>query len=230
MKKGFIFDSDGLLFKTQLEFHAAAESRVLAREGIHISPQEISDRFAGILTKQVFKELAPNCDAEELCIRKWDIMHQLLEERQLEALPGMLEICAILKFSNIPICIASAAPRSWIKLCLKTVVHKRGIKRDPEITSFGQVFGDNYISAEECTKGKPDPEIIFKAIEKVDPDNQVTDWYMVGDGESDVGCALNAKIKVLYLSAENETLDCIDELKRFRTSQELADHILFITN
>ncbi len=230
MKKGLIFDNDGMLVKTQTEFHATAESLVLAEIGIKIRPEDISSRFAGILTKEVFKELAPDFDADELCQRKWGTMYQLLDEKPLEALPGMLEICALLKFDNTPICIASAAPKHWIKLCMDTVVQKRGLRQDESITTFGQIFGDNYISAEECKRGKPMPDIIFKAIKKVDPEHSVEDWYMVGDGESDVECAINAGIKALYLSPDNDKFDKFCDVKRFTTSQDLANHILFITS
>lgn len=202
MKVGFIFDLDGLLVNTQLPFHAEAESRVLKEVDTEVSPASISNRFAGISTKKVFNTLAPLQDSDELVKRKWEIMNELVAEQPLEAIPYMLDLCEFLKENRVPICIASASPRSWIELCLQQPVHQSRPPFYNNIVNYGQIFGENYVSAEECSEGKPSPAIIYKAIDKCKV-RYVDFWFMVGDGESDVESALNASIGAMFYAPGN---------------------------
>lgn len=89
------------------------------------------------------------------------------------------------------------------------------------------VFGDNYVSAEECENGKPAPDVFLLGKDTLaipDPDN-VIDWTVVGDGESDVAGGLAAGMKVLFLSNDNKSFDTHPNVKRFPNSIRLANHI-----
>jgi len=114
-KIGYVFDLDGTLVDTQTPFHAAAECNVLFNNGISIRPEEISERFAGIPTRQVFKELAPHLDPEVMVAEKWREMDDLLRLNELRILDsGIADILEMLQERKVPMAIASASPRSWI--------------------------------------------------------------------------------------------------------------------
>ncbi|MEI6378251.1 MAG: HAD family phosphatase [Candidatus Falkowbacteria bacterium] len=223
MKYGFIFDLDGTLIDTQLLFHAKAESIIFSQHGLNFEPAEISARYAGISTRKIFEDLLPQQDADRLVRQKWEIMDQLVRINPPIALPGMLEVCRFLKSRSIPIIIASASPRSWIKLCLGQPVNTNNRCS----LNLLDVFGDNYVSAEECENGKPAPDVFLLGKDTLaipDPDN-VIDWTVVGDGESDVAGGLAAGMKVLFLSNDNKSFDTHPNVKRFPNSIRLANHI-----
>jgi beta-phosphoglucomutase-like phosphatase (HAD superfamily) len=56
MIKAVIFDMDGVISDTQ-KLHSKVESDILSRFGINISPDEITFRYAGVKTKEFFKDL-----------------------------------------------------------------------------------------------------------------------------------------------------------------------------
>lgn len=123
-KKCFIFDMDGTVFNTQTDFHAKAEATILEEVcKIKVRPEEISDRFAGLATRKVFQELAPDFDANPLITLKWEMIHQLAKEKDIPYLPGMLELILFLENKGIPIGIGSASPKHWIEVCLKKNIH-----------------------------------------------------------------------------------------------------------
>ncbi len=228
-RHGYVFDLDGLLVNTQTPFHACAECQVLKEYGITMQPEELSARFAGRSVREVFAELAPDQNPDELVRRKWALMPELLARKQIEALPEMLELCRDLNEVGIPIAIASASPASWIRLCLQTRLDVEG-----EINTFGQIFGDRYVSAEDCKRPKPAPDVFLAAqalaISHADPKAEVRQWFAVGDGESDVLAGIAAKMHILFLSESNQEFDDRRSLvNRCATSNILASTIRAIT-
>lgn len=218
MPYGFIFDLDGLLIDTQLPFHAVAESMIFDKYGLHLLPEEISERYAGISTSKIFNELLPQENATELVKEKWEIMSSLVKFHPPVPLPGMLEVCQFLKTKQAPIIIASASPAFWIELCLDQPLSGG---------SFRNVFENNFVSAEECKNGKPAPDVFLLAKEKLvtnGVDNKIK-WFVVGDGESDVRGGLAAEMDVLYLSSSNKNYDTNNCVKRFSDSYRLANYI-----
>ena len=56
MLQAVIFDMDGVISDTQ-KLHSQVESELLARYGIHFSPDEITATYAGVRTRDFFAEL-----------------------------------------------------------------------------------------------------------------------------------------------------------------------------
>ncbi|MCX6793376.1 MAG: HAD family phosphatase [Candidatus Falkowbacteria bacterium] len=220
MSYGFIFDLDGLLIDTQLPFHALAESMIFDKYGLHLLPEEISERYAGISTRKIFSELLPNEKADDLVKEKWEIMSSLVKAKAPVALPGMFEVCQFLKAKQVPIIIASASPAFWIELCLDQLINNSE-------HNFREVFENNFVSAEECKNGKPAPDVFLLAKErliKAGADEKIK-WFVVGDGESDLMGGLAAEMDVLYLSSTNFNHDENERVKRFSDSVSLASYI-----
>ncbi len=227
MKYGFIFDLDGLLVDTQLPFHATAESMIFAQHGLNLKPDVISQRYAGISTRKIFDELLPQENVDILVRQKWEIMSQLLKTNSLVALPGMLEVCHFLKSREVPIIIASASPKSWIQLCLNQPMVDLKLASNCYVLNFSNVFGDNFVSAEECRNGKPAPDVFLLAKNRLSVHNlsEVIKWVVIGDGASDVVGGLAAGMEVLFLSDVNTDFDSNQRVKRFSDSMQLADYI-----
>ncbi len=227
VKCAFIFDLDGTLVDTQLPFHAKVESEILAKHNVRITPEELSERYAGRSTREIFFELLPNHDPDELVKEKWYMLYGLLRFDLLSALPQMLETCLALKANGIPICIASASPQAWIEMCIDKMISI--FEEDYLLMSkFRNIFGKRSVSAEECLKPKPAPDVFLLAKKELalrDPKDEI-EWYVVGDGEADVIGGLAAGMKVLYLSATKRKYDRHPSVTRFTNSRALAKYII----
>ena len=228
---GFLFDMDGFLFNTQTSFHAKAESIVCSEHNVIVLPEEISKRFAGISTKQVFTELVPGCNPEELNSRKWDIMREMLETEQLELLSGIAFMCHTLHARNMPFAIASASPRWWIEKCLsKQVSFSSSVfsaEYSPDAKTLGYYFNTRYVSAEECDKGKPAPDVFLKAKKLLeDETGPRSRWIVAGDGRSDVYAGIAAGMEVIYLAGDDSLFNAHTKVTSWRTSEMVVKQVL----
>lgn len=233
-KIGFLFDMDGLLFDTQTPFHALAESMVCANHGLCVESQSISALFAGISTRKVFQELLPDEDPELMMQEKWEIIQNLLKTNTLTALDGIPYLCEILRRADIPTAIASASPKFWIKQCLSTKVDLSSRFFSSTFYPFPTIklsyyFGERYVSAEDCSRGKPNPEVFLKAKDLlVSQYGDCKQWFIVGDGRSDVLAGIAADIPVIYLSEKDREFDsfysvtrCISSVHMVKTIKQL---------
>lgn len=226
-RNSFIFDLDGLVVDTQTPFHAEAECKVLKEYcNVKITPEQISERFAGIPTKKVFKELAPNFDSNLLVREKWRTMLEILDSQELCCMPGMYELIFELHKKGFEISIGSASPKYWISKCLKEArPHNYHYFEDMKLIDM---FGYRYYSAEECLNPKPAPDIFLKAHHEMFEGTKLETkcTYVLGDGASDVKAGLAAKMKVIYLSGTNTEFDQNKNVIRFGTSVEVSNYVL----
>ena len=189
-KQGWIFDLDGTLVKTQKEFHAPAEAAVLAQYGIAVRPEEISRRFAGVHTREVFRQLAPRHDPQELLEEKWRRMQIMAIARSIEPIDYAQKLLRKLHRRGIPMGIASASPLAWIELCMSTIQMDRYISC--------------YASVDEVAKGKPSPDVFLLAAERLECEPR--DCIAVEDGEAGVESALAAGMRVYWLTNSAQTI------------------------
>lgn len=73
MIKAIIFDMDGVISDTQ-KLHSRVESELLSRFDINITPEEITQRYSGVKTKEFMSQLltakAAEFDINELLLEK----------------------------------------------------------------------------------------------------------------------------------------------------------------
>lgn len=201
-KSAWIFDLDGTLVKTQCEFHAPAEARVLKAHGIAMDPREISDRFAGVHTLEVFRQLAPDCNANDLLAEKWEHMEKLACIKPIQPVDYALRLINQLSARNIPMGIASASPRDWIHRCLQNICIESRF--------------DCFVSADDVARGKPAPDIFLLAAARmgIDPQRCIA----VEDGEAGVHAALAAGMLTFWLT---ESKKIIPEARKIRSLKQL---------
>jgi beta-phosphoglucomutase len=148
MLRAIIFDCDGVIADTE-PLHLASFQKVLEEEGISLSKEEYFERFLALDDRGCFarvyeennRELSPERLAE-LIARKASYIEPVMEER-LRLFPGSAEFIREASLAY-PTAIASGALRGEIELILK-----HGGVRD---------CFDVIVSAEDVSKGKPDPE------------------------------------------------------------------------
>merc|ERR1712194_471505 len=66
------------------------------------------------------------------------------------------ELLYQLKAAGIPVCLATSSSREAMIL-----------KQTQTKTDFEAIFGDNIVCGDDVVKGKPDPEIFQRAMEKI---------------------------------------------------------------
>ncbi|MBQ0000039.1 MAG: HAD family phosphatase [Clostridiales bacterium] len=170
MKKGAIFDQDGLMFDTEAIY---MEGWIAVAEELGIVIPE--GYFAGVrgasgenLIKAVNRFL-PDVDAKDYIDRVFDYAHTAQDTRLPEK-PGLHEILSFFKSNGVKMAVASSTKRSRVEKNLK----KSGIDQYFEVL----------VTGDEVTEGKPDPEIFLTAAAKIGLDP--TDCYVFEDSYNGV--------------------------------------------
>ncbi|MGC6769293.1 beta-phosphoglucomutase [Enterococcus sp. LJL128] len=175
MRKGFIFDLDGVITDTA-KYHYIAWKELSASLGITIdlafneqlkgiSRMDSLDRILAYGGKA--KEFSAE-EKEELAKKKNDHYVQLLASlTPADLLPGVSEFMAQAKDKQIPCALASASKNAPV------ILEKLGV-----IADFVAI-----VDPDSLDKGKPDPEIFLKAAEAL----QITPQEAVGFEDAQAG-------------------------------------------
>ncbi len=211
--KAFIFDFDGTLVDTQIQIHGVTESKILAQHGAILTPQEISERYAGIPSKQIFIDHLPNLDPDALVRERWVIAKQILSTIDYKSIDMLSEAVKHLKNKGYKVAIASASPKSYVGEILNRItVDGRSY------TSFFDVI----ISTDEVEQPKPFPDVFLKAAELLGVSPE--DCIVVGDAKSDMQAATSIPIQSLYLSTQT-IFDDNKNVTRFVTKEDLSSYL-----
>ncbi len=150
MAVGFLFDNDGVLIDSQ-DLHWQAWTRLMQEEkDLSFTHEQFVAGF-GKRNDLILKEIAPNADEStrmRWAMRKEELFRELARGN-IQLIPGMEAFLEELKSRKIARIIASSTPPENLRLFLET-------------TPLGRYF-DQFISAEEVSRGKPSPEIFVKA-------------------------------------------------------------------
>mgnify|MGYP001571143100 CR=1 FL=1 len=207
MIKAVIFDMDGVISDT-LSFHTEAESKVLLRYGICISPQEILKEFNGVPDRDgftiIFKRFNRPLNLQKVKDEKWAFFQELAKN-QIPIIPGSLEFIDELIKNRLILGLASSAPSRAIDLVVETLKIKG---------KFGVIVG-----TEEVERGKPSPDIFLLAATrlKVDPRNCI----VIEDAVTGIKAAKAAGMKCIAITTTHERnqlqeadriIDSFDEL------------------
>ena len=154
--KAVIFDMDGVISDTQV-IHAKTESELLSAHGIHIHPDEITKRFAGVADEEMFKEIFNDAQQkmpalEQIVEKKWSIMDKLVRGNVKE-IPGTREFVERVTSFGLPIGVGSASRLTFIELVLTEL----GLRK-----KF-----DTIASVEEVKKGKPEPDLFLLVAKRL---------------------------------------------------------------
>lgn len=193
MKKGAIFDMDGLLFDTERLYRDSWV--ILAKEFGQVPDPAFPSAVCGSsgdLMLEFIRKYYPEIDAvafREACI---DRVHKCLKESVPEK-PGIREILSYLKENGVKIAVASSSAMETIKSNLE----RTGIL----------AYFDVMISGQNIKRGKPYPDIFELAAEKLGLKPE--DCYVFEDGSNGIhagaaaGCAT---VMIPDLTEPNEEL------------------------
>lgn len=153
MKKGAIFDQDGLMFDTETIyeecwFSVADEMGITIPEGYFTGIRGSSGE--NLMNK--IRAFLPGVDVDtyvkKVYTRSFEIQDTRLPEKK-----GLRELLAFFHENGVKMCVASSTERSRVEKNMR----KSGILH----------YFDNLTCGDEVSQGKPDPEIFLKAAEKM---------------------------------------------------------------
>lgn len=149
MKKGAIFDQDGLMFDTEAIFtqawaQAAKQLDIKLPEGFRTAVSGSS----GEGMRQIIRAWIPNADPDALMALTYRISYDI-QSHTLPEKPGLHEILEFFRSQGIKMAVASSS-------------HREPINRNLERSGIRPYF-DTVISGEDVSHGKPAPDAFLLA-------------------------------------------------------------------
>ena len=152
-----IFDMDGVIVDTEPGYYEALNEYLLPF-GIHVS-LEVNRQLIGVPYSRIFEVLQEEyglqgVTSDEVVEGMERIRKANIKRDGYVAVDGTRELIHLLKKRGIRTAIASSSPGSAIEEVMDAVGIRENI--------------DAYVSGhDECTRGKPDPEIFLTAAKKL---------------------------------------------------------------
>lgn len=198
MKLGALFDWDGVVIDSSKQHRESWE--LLAAELGKPLPDDHFLRGFGMKNQVIIPEiLGWTRDPDEIhrfSLRKECLYREIVRERGIEPLPGVVGLLRMLRGRGIPCAVASSTHRENIE----TIFDLIGVR-----AYFAAV-----VTAEDVSHGKPDPEVFLKGAEKIGRDPQ--HCVVFEDAHVGIEAGLAAGCKVIAVATTNprETLGKAD--------------------
>ena len=204
--KNILFDFDGTLFDTQ-KLGANVESTLLRKEGIIISPEEITKIYSGAKTNEFFTELLGDRElANKLVNQKWIT---LFEKCNLaEEMADLYKLFSFLESNGVLFSIGTASPKKWVDDILRE-------KRLTHFFSEGSIIGGDMVK-----NGKPNKETWVRLQRNILAKN----CLVVEDEVSGCIAALSAGMQCVVLGEQNKRFP--NEVSYIKSLDEIIDYII----
>ncbi len=153
--RAILWDMDGVLVDTA-QYHYDAWKTALADEGVQLGYEDFKRTF-GQRNDTVLRDLISpditHTEVDRIGNRKEDVYRQAVRECGIAPLPGVVHWLSHLSAQGWRHSVASAAPRDNVNCIL-------------DVTGIGHFFSA-LTSAEDVTRGKPDPQVYLLAAQRV---------------------------------------------------------------
>jgi beta-phosphoglucomutase family hydrolase len=152
--RAFIFDMDGTLVDN-MRFHTEAWGKLLRENGVEMNAHDFLVKTAGKTNREILPDVFGAISDEriaELAARKEALYREsFLPARKTIA--GALEFLEAAKNLGVKMAVATAAPQENVEFILDGLNLRK--------------YFDAITTADDVTRGKPDPEIFLKSAEKL---------------------------------------------------------------
>lgn len=160
MKKGFIFDLDGVIVDTA-KYHYLAWEKLANQLGFEFTKEQ-NELFKGVSRKRCLEILLKigNREATQEEFDTWmvekniDYLKYIEDMDESEILPDVPRVLEFLKNKNIPIALGSASKNA------QPILEKVGLLH----------YFDTIVDGNNVTKAKPDPEVFLLAAKQLGVD------------------------------------------------------------
>ncbi|GIX04566.1 MAG: phosphatase [Planctomycetaceae bacterium] len=203
------FDLDGLMFNTEHVFFTAGDE-LLRRRG-HCMTRDVMNLLIGRRPHESFRALVEHLglsdDPLELLRESREIFDALLDHH-LRPMPGVVELLEHLERRGFPRGIATSSPREYVENILRRFPWRQKIQF--------------MLTAEDVTRGKPDPEIYLKAAAKMG----VAPQEMLVFEDSEVGTRAAVAAGALVVSVPHEFTAHHDFRGAYHVASSLHDPVV----
>lgn len=183
MKKGIIFDCDGVIADTESLFTLGSNDH-LKSLGIEVDPND-EGNYTGITMEsycaQMIEKYNIDQSLEEYVKTEWDYVNPYFEDENLKPMIGLIDFLEKAKNSGLKMAIASSSSQSYVKHIL-------------ELFRIGNYF-EFIISGEMVEHSKPAPDIYLEAINKLNI--PVEDLFAIEDSYAGITSAKAAGLFVV---------------------------------
>lgn len=192
-KRAFIFDMDGTIIDN-MGVHIQTWLELLSGMDIHITAEEFlrrcNGRTNGEIMRMLIDENMTDGQVQVLADRK-EAHYRELYRPQIKAVTGFHELVQQAKQMGIKLAVATSAPRDNVDFVLDSLAIR------------GEF--DAVVDAEGIEKSKPNPEIFFKAAQRlgVTPDECV----VFEDSYAGLEAARRAGMTVIALATTHDAQD-----------------------
>ncbi len=184
MKIAFLFDMDGVIAHTN-PYHKVAIFQFCESKGKPINEEILAEHVYGRSNKQWIPELFGAMSAEQLheYSEEKESLFRSLYHRYLAPVFGLLEFLEAAKKENIPMAVATSAPKSNADYILDGLNIRH--------------YFDGLVCGSDVNEGKPNPEIYLRAAEQLQthPENCI----VFEDSISGIRAGYNASAKVVAI-------------------------------
>ncbi len=153
---GAIFDWDGVIIDSSRQHEESWE--LLAREEDHPLPPDHFKRSFGMKNEQIIPELLgwtrEPTEIRRLSLRKEELYRQIVRERGLTPLLGVVEFLGRLRKAGVPAAVGSST-------------HRLNITTTLIMLGLDEMF-QAIVTAEDVTHGKLDPEVFLLAAQRIE--------------------------------------------------------------
>jgi HAD superfamily hydrolase (TIGR01509 family) len=193
-----IFDCDGVLVDSET-LTAEFEAELLARFGIHLSPDAIKERFAGRTARGQWLELAAEY--------KLDLAPDFLEFRKRHAMENFEK-----RLKPIPH-VPETLPKLHAKLSVASNSEQDMLELKLTVTGLIDHFGDRILSVDHVSRPKPAPDLYREALSRAGLPRLET--LVVEDTPTGIAAAMAAGISVIgFVGASHNTPETPAKLKQ----------------
>lgn len=154
--KGIIFDMDGVLIEAK-DWHYDALNEALSRFGFNISRHDHLVTFDGLPTREKLKMLSKERGLPE---QLHEFLNRLKQKYTLEIVHECLAPNITHQYA------LSKLAQDGYRLAVASNSVRNSVTQMMELSSLIEYL-DFYLSNEDVSKGKPDPEIYITAINKL---------------------------------------------------------------
>lgn len=150
-----LFDWDGVVLDSSRQ-HELSWERLAAETGLPL-PEGYFKRSFGMKNEAILPEILgwahDAVTIRKLSLRKEELYREIIRTEGIDPLPGVRTWLERLRDAGIPCAIGSSTHRENIDMCL-TMFDFTG-------------FFTGIVTAEDVSRGKPEPDVFLKAAEKV---------------------------------------------------------------
>lgn len=152
---GALFDWDGVIIDSRTH-HEASWERLASEAGLPLPPGHFIKGFGRkneFIIPEILGWTKDLAEIHRFSLRKEELYREVVAERGLEPLPGVRTWLERLRDAGVPCAIGSSTHRANIDLSLGLI----GLAE----------FFDAIVTAEDVTRGKPDPQVFVTAAQRI---------------------------------------------------------------